>query len=490
MIEITRSLARQLKNVFRKLVPRSVPARPQVSFQTGKEGLCVRLHRAETLARFQQAGEFSPEEVIVPLDALGNFEGRGEAVVRLETTGPGAVCASWDHGGVPRLVNYQTESPANLSPYPALPKEVAAMTPGFLKVLAEASLSVAHDSIRFDTNNIQLKGSSGAVVATDGRQLLFQSGFTFPWAEDLLIPGSAVFAAKELPQGEPVTVGNNDTHLTLQVGSWTFHFPIDKAGRFPQVESVIPKEEQAGTRARLDPQDLECVAKAVSRLPGADDNYSPITLDLNGRVCVRAKADGQEQTVELALTRSQASGAAARVVLNRNYLARAARLGLSDLYVLDAKKPIVFQDEKRKFVVVPLIGAGAALPPAKSATRITSAQDSTENTEPEPKRRINAVDETPTNDTNASAPAPAPQPDSNGSHVSNGAKGTAATRTRKPKNTGLAALIDEAEALKNSLRDISSRAHKLVISLRRHRKQSRLVQSSLKALKDLQHIDA
>ena len=69
----------------------------------------------------------------------------------------------------------------------------------------------------------------------------------------------------------------------------------------------------------------------------------------------------------------------------------------------------------------------------------------------------------------------------------NGAKGT---RTRKIKNTGLASLIEEAEALKAAQRAILSRSHSLVVALKRHRKQSRLVQSSLKALKDLQNIGA
>ena len=91
------------------------------------------------------------------------------------------------------------------------------------------------------------------------------------------------------------------------------------------------------------------------------------------------------------------------------------------------------------------------------------------------------MNETHNSTTNGAAESEAPQP------TSDGKKGT---RTRKVKNTGLATLIQEAEGLKDALRQICSRAHDLVVALKRHRKQSRLVQSSLKALKDLQNIGA
>ena len=55
MIEITRALARQLRNVFRKLAPRAVAMHQQISCQTGKEGLSVRLHGTDILAQFHQA---------------------------------------------------------------------------------------------------------------------------------------------------------------------------------------------------------------------------------------------------------------------------------------------------------------------------------------------------------------------------------------------------------------------------------------------------
>ena len=51
--------------------------------------------------------------------------------------------------------------------------------------------------------------------------------------------------------------------------------------------------------------------------------------------------------------------------------------------------------------------------------------------------------------------------------------------------TGLAALIQEAVALHEALADARARTHRLIGALRRHRKQSRLVASTLQSLKQL-----
>ena len=57
-------------------------------------------------------------------------------------------------------------------------------------------------------------------------------------------------------------------------------------------------------------------------------------------------------------------------------------------------------------------------------------------------------------------------------------------------SNGIGDLILEAEALKTVLRDAFTRTHKLVVGLRRHRKHSRIVQSTLASLRQLQKVDA
>jgi hypothetical protein len=478
MLQFSRSLAHQLRAVFRKLASRSTANIAKVSFTASSKGLQIRLHRAEILGEYQQEGEYSPAEFIISLQTLADFEGRNGDQVTFETADAGIVQARWEDDGVPQVKSYEAEEPAKLPAYPSLPKTMTPVEPSILKVLAEASLSVSHDNIRYAITNIQLKGSVGAIIATDGHQLL-QMTFPLPWSDDVLVPASAVFGCKELQHEGSVCIGKSDNHVSIQAGPWTLHLPIDKDGRFPKVETVIPKQEEATAHCRLHPEDCAFLAKAIDRLPGAEDDDAPITLDLNREVRVRAKANDQKQTVELALNRSEATGAALRLAMNRKFLARAVELGLTEFCATDSKKPILFHGDKCKFVVMPLT-EGQLLPASQNAIRIVSTKEAQkEPVHTAPRSKI--VNETHDSTTNDAAESEVPQP------TSDGKKGT---RTRKAKNTGLATLIQEAESLKDALRQICGRSHDLVVALKRHRKQSRLVQSSLKALKDLQNIGA
>jgi hypothetical protein len=478
MLQISRSLAHQLRTVFRKLVSRSTANLAKVSFTAGPKGLQIRLHRAEILGEYHQEGDYSPAEFAISLQALADFEGRNGDQVTFETADAGIIQAGWQDDGVPQVKSYEAEETAKLPAYPSLPKTMTPVESSILKVLTDASLTVSHDSSRFAITNIQVKGSSGAIIATDGHQLL-QMAFPLPWKDDMLVPASTVFGCKELQHEGSVCIGKSDNHVSIQAGPWTLHLPIDKDGRFPKVETVIPKQDDATSQCRLHSDDCAFLAKAIARLPGADDDDAPITLDLNGEVCVRAKANDQKQTVELTLNRSEATGTALRLAMNRNFLARAVELGLTEFCATDAKKPVLFQSDKCKYVVMPLMER-PPLPDSPKAIRTSSTKEGQEDpVHTVPRSKI--VNETHDSTTNGAAESEVPQP------TSDGKKGA---RTRKAKSTGLATLIQEAESLKDDLRQICSRSHDLVVALKRHRKQSRLVQSSLKALKDLQSIGA
>jgi hypothetical protein len=480
MIQISRLLAHQLRSVFRKLASRSTSSIAKVSVTTGPSGLQVRLHRTDILAEYHMPGELPKAEVFLPLQALADFESRSDESVTFDTVDAGIVQARWNDSGVPQMIGYEAEDKAKLPAFPALPETMSPVEPGFLRALAEASQSTSSDNIRYATNNIQLKGGWGAIVATDGHQLL-RIMFDLPWKNDVLIPSSSIFGSKEFWPDEPALIGKTDNHVAIQSGPWTLYLPIDKEGRFPNVGDVIPKPENAIAHCHLDPDDAEFLSKALARLPGADDENSPITLDLNGQVIVRAKAAGQEQTVELVLARSEATGKAVRTAIDRQFLSRGIHLGLTDFHVSADGKPLLFKDEKHDFVVMPLVGPALVAAPCDKAVQIKSVLQTEVNNQPQPIRR-NTVSEPISNDRNDLQTA------SNGNGNGNGT-GTK-NRTRKPKSSGLFALIEEAESLKGALREICSRSHKLLVSLKRHRKQTRLMQTSLKAIKDLQQIDA
>src|SRR5262249_48230353 len=275
-------------------------------------------------------------------------------------------------------------------------------------------------------NHIQLKGSSGDIIATDGHQLL-RKAFELPWKDDVLVPGSSVFGSKEL-ELEEVFIGKTESHVVIRTGPWTLCLPIDKEGRYPNASSIIPKPEAAVAHCHIDFGDAEFLAKALERLPGATDEHAPITLDLDGKVIIRAKAEGKEQVVELVLARSKVTGKSIRMAINRHFLSRALHLDVIDIYFQGADKPILFKSEWHDFGGLPLVDAGLVVGPCEKAVQITSVLQTKGESQPKPLRR-KIVNE-PTNRVNDADPVPANNGNGNGK----------ATRQRKSKTSGLVAL--------------------------------------------------
>lgn len=472
MIEIPRSLVRQLWSVLRRCVPRNQGLRvPQVEFQAVPEALIVRLTQPETAVEYRQPGVHPAETLRLPLSALADFEGRGQDLVTLEAGKDDQVMARWLDDGIPQAVEYGTADCTQPLDFPELPTEFVGNPPALLRALEEASKTAASEDVRFALHCLQLRGRSGEVVATDGKHLLLQGGYQFPWQDDVLISRSAVFGCKELSTDGPVEVGRLENLVALRIGPWTLYLHIDTNARFPQVEQVIPKLRDRTTTWRIAPDDAVFLARALPRLPGGDDEDKPLTVDLNGEVCVRARAAGQGRPTEVVLARCSFSGQPVRFSVNRQFLGRLLQLGFDELSIFGPDKPVLAQDNQRTLVVMPL-PKEVVVAPRDDALRIVSAegQPPVSNTEPQIKKKA------------VSKPS------------GNGNGNVALRRTDKPVpengSAGLGGLITEAQALRDVLRDVYGRANRLVVALRRNRKQTKWVAATLEGLKQLQQIES
>src|SRR5205823_5323657 len=175
-----------------------------------------------------------------------------------------------------------------------------------------------------------------------------------PWEADVLIKGSPIFACRALPRDRPVLIGKTETHVALRVGDWTLWCEIPRDVRFPDVERALPDVGAGTTRLRLDPQDARFLESALDRLPGGDETFSPVTLELNGTVTVRAKAADQPQVTELMLERSSYSDPPVRLNTNRSFLGRALRLGFREVAIPGVEVPLVCRDHGVVFAWQPL----------------------------------------------------------------------------------------------------------------------------------------
>ena len=210
--------------------------------------------------------------------------------------------------------------------------------------------STAVDSARYATGKVQLRGS-GEIVATDGKQLLMQRGFQFPWKGNVLIARMSLFGADVLPEKDPVQVGRTARHVFVVVGNWTISFAADTEGRYPNVEQVIPRSST--TTLTLSPADASALLRNLPKLPGGKDDNSPVTVDCNGKISVRAQGD-QSRSVELVLDQSKHDGRPVRFSTNRHLLARALQLGFQEIQIGNADTPMACRDNHRLFVWMPL----------------------------------------------------------------------------------------------------------------------------------------
>jgi hypothetical protein len=156
-----------------------------------------------------------------PLDEAGHGLCHGESR-RCRQGPPGARPAPGRGTGsnLEEAQNYDHDHtpPEALATFPESPASWESGPPGLLDSLAEATATGADEGTRYALNCLQLRGDTGEVAATDGRQLLVARGVPFPWTGDVLVRRSPVFASRDLPRDQPVAIGKTDTHVVFRVG--------------------------------------------------------------------------------------------------------------------------------------------------------------------------------------------------------------------------------------------------------------------------------
>ena len=464
MFEVSRALLRQFRSVVRRSLldtDRRGPW-PVVFCRADRRGLSLEAFQDEIAVRHRQPGNYPAEMTAFPGGLLAEMESRGAEPVTLEVTEPRKGRARWSDGAVPRAVDFDATIPDKVPSFPEMPRDGREFSTDFLRAFTEAGRSTGNHAVRYGLTRIQLRGSSGQIVATDGKQLLVQGGFPFPWRDDVLVPRLAVFGHRDVPFDGPVRVGRVKDVIVLECGPWTFWLRIDKESRFPRTEQVIPQESAVQNRLHLHSDDAAFLAAALPKLPVSDDEQMLVTVDLCTPPAVRARGSGEGPLTEVILARSTVSGESARLTVDRRQLYRALKLGFAELQIVAANAAVACRDASRVFVFMPLTPE-AALPPAKDAVRIPSAEGAITPPSPPPERSVPSM--------------AASQPHGNGAENND--------RSETPVN-GLVDLIAEAEAIRDVLHQATGRTARLVAALKQQRRQSRAVEQAMNSLRQLQ----
>jgi hypothetical protein len=464
MLAISRNTIRQFRSVLKRAgLHRIVALKPSfLCADASPTTLHLSAGNVSLVVEWRVPGSFAPERFLLDPEALQFCEGRSADLVQFVPGDDRQVQVTWSDRGVPKTRSFTTPEEVEPLVVPT-PETWGTNEPGFLKALHEAMQTTDPDSVRFGTGCVQLQGAAGAMNATDSHQLLRQTGFQFPWQEDLLVGRTEVFGLREWPHDEPVRIGKTQDWVTLRFGDWAVHLAVPAEPRFPDVTKVIPPASAIATRLQLDPRDASFLAETLHRLPDPNSPEHPVTVDLNGHVAVRAR--GEEPTVtELVLRHSRREGPAVRLSINREYLARAIAMGYRELGIIDAKSPVLCDDGKRQYLWMVLEGTG--LDPSDTAVIVPSPDG------PAP-RPVTAQRQTPSTP-KAGPPVPATAPPVN--------RIAALTTSTAPVPVDL---IAQAEKVRDALRGTLQEVGTLITAARQQRRQSRLTKTTLNSLKQL-----
>jgi hypothetical protein len=366
--------------------------------------------------------------------------------------------------------------------------------------------------VDWDTDGASLD-EPGLVAVPDGRQALRLGGFTLGVREDLLVPAPHVLKSAAFDDERTVSVGTAGDWFAVRQGPWTVWLRIDRTSRFPRVDDVFPQPERASSTLELSTDDAEFLRQSLSRLPDSGQDDPSVTIELGERIALRAK-DGSGRVTELVATGSRATGRPVAMNANRRLVERAVTLGFRRLLFFDPHRVVLCIDGAREAVWLPLDPQGI-VPTTDDAVRVESHMTSAA-TAPSRAERSGAASFSTTGDAGHRDYVPARSvaistprihrmshtPENDQPNAVDHTEDTRRSKRRKvaAAESGRAVRagdespldssasqspIDQAEQLTTALREALRQSRELLHGLRRQKKHTRLVQSTLDSLKQL-----
>jgi len=469
MIELTRKNIRAIRSTIRQSLGfKSARLAPAITLRATHNQLLIQAATNTIAIEYRLPGSSPQECLAVPYEALTVSEGKQDDPVTF-TKRDDTVIVQWTDKGIPQS---RTFTAADAVEMPNDPAQFTAIEPRFLTAMANAvaTTNTDTDSSRFALNCVRLRGSDEQIAATDSSQAFVESGFTFPWQDEVLIPASGAFTANDFSGVEEVLIGRSEDWVSIHVNSCTLHLKIDKERKFPSIDLQIPTQGSAATTLELSDDDVDFLLTSTKRLPGMQGCHSPVTVDLNGCVAVRAAEEDSSNPTELVLSNSRRIGDEIQFNTNRNFLNRAAELGFREIYLRNTEAPAYCQDDRRTYIWA-LLGAEGAVKADSQATRISSPVSSNPQNHKPRTTTVMATSQPTT--TQPTTPRPL--------------EARPATTTNSESDP-TPTLLNQAEALRDSLSNALSDTRELIGSIKRNQKQNRLVETTLRSLKQLEHI--
>ncbi|MCE9605495.1 MAG: hypothetical protein K8U03_11420 [Planctomycetia bacterium] len=486
MLTISRSILRRFRALCRRGgLHKAGSAGCVVTFAGGPEGCRIQAASTDVAIEYCHPEPCEAGTIRLPLAALEACEGRNDELVTFVVRPDDSVELVWNDHGVPRSSEQIQPKPKG-DALPAWPNKMANNDAEVWQALADAVETTDPKSSRYALGCLHLRGAAGTVEATDGRQALIECGYQFGFESDVLIPATKLLGCADLSPSEDFRIGRTEKSVVFELGSWRLTLRIQD-GRFPKLDQIVPSGAAVKSTLELTADDARFLCDAIPRLPCHDGLHRPITLDLNGQVLVRSRETETARPTELQLGTSKLVGEPMVLNTNRRYVERALRLGFRSVGLFGPESPVLCVDDRRRFIWM-LLDKASVIPRHDDPIRMAPdvARRPSNHAKHAESDRSSALPRT-------SKPQPAEAPMTVPINKQVAASATAVTpndaKPEKPaRKSPATSTIEQAMALRDTLRNVARQAGELARSLKQQKRQARIVATTLASLNELQKV--
>ncbi|MFN7139273.1 MAG: hypothetical protein ACK4UN_08040 [Limisphaerales bacterium] len=206
------------------------------------------------------------------------------------------------------------------------------------------------------------------VVGTNGRVLFSANSFSFPLQASIIVPNRKLLQWNGLMEDGTwiaTTVSTAEQGKWLQVKSdrWTYFTKLID-GNYPNWKQILPSEP-APTMIRFNEDAVLFLISAIPKLPldPKDVNETVLLVAEHGNILIQAKANPTDSYTSLPVVGATLEGGPMTVAMNRTFLLRAMRFGLSELELRDPHAHAVFKNNGKRMVIAMLRQSEAPTPP-------------------------------------------------------------------------------------------------------------------------------
>jgi DNA polymerase III sliding clamp (beta) subunit (PCNA family) len=419
-----------------------------------------------------------PCDFLVPYNSINKLVKGGKEPVRITVATKDKIQVRTSIGS---SAMEQTLTSLPVDEYPPLPLvhgQSIPMDASFRDALRQALDCCSDDGSRHVIQHVCLDPRSPDghyITATDGRHLYAANSFSFEFKAPVLIPDRPFLRwSKFLESGSGQLTVQRATKkempwLKFQSGPWTLLAKSTDA-EFPNWKQVVPAADSSLTVVRLAASAVATLLAGLPKLPGAEEHNRPVRLVITDqRLVVQARAKDASDWVRLVIEGATITGKPISIGLNRDYLLKALRFGLTTCEFIDDLAPMVFSEGGRRMVVMPL-RPDSANAPVKPVSQPTEPSPSAPNPQPS---------------TNNSNPPEAQQPPAQPQEETTMPKETQPSPTETPTETSpVKAVIQHIEQIKETLKGVLKEFAEVMDGLKQLEKEKRASDKEMESVRE------